>query len=61
MLILDNLGIHTPTGSRLLRWLLADAQAWARSITPAEVLSQIGSPFALDQQSPVREELNHAA
>lgn len=41
--------------------LLADAQAWARSITPAEVLSQIGSPFALDQQPPVREELNHAA
>jgi hypothetical protein len=28
---------------------------------PGRVLSQIGSPFALDQQSPVREELNHAA
>jgi hypothetical protein len=25
------------------------------------VLSQIGSPFALDQQPPVGEELNHAA
>jgi hypothetical protein len=107
MVILDNLGIHTPRGSRLLRevlaelgedlvlvytptydpdanrieWLwralrravththqraslaelLADAQAWARSITPAEVLSQIGSPFALDHRPVVGEELNHAA
>jgi transposase len=107
MVILDNLGIHTPKGSRLLRallaelgeqlvlvytptydpdanrieWLwralrravththqrqtlaelLADAQAWAHSITPAEVLSQIGSPFASDQQPTVGEELNHAA
>jgi transposase len=106
MVILDNLGIHTPKGSRLLRallaelgedlvlvytptydpdanrieWLwrplrravththqrttlaelLADAQRWARTITPAQVLSQIGSPFVLDQQ-PVGEELNHAA
>jgi hypothetical protein len=25
------------------------------------VLSQIGSPFAPDQQPPVREKLNHAA
>ena len=41
--------------------LLADAQAWARSITPAEVLSQIGSPFALDHRPVVGEELNHAA
>jgi hypothetical protein len=107
MVILDNLGIHTPKGSRLLRgllaelgeqlvlvstptydpdanrieWLwralrrsvththqrqilgelLADAQAWARSITPAEVLSQIGSPFALDHRPAIVEELNHAA
>jgi hypothetical protein len=107
MVILDNLGIHTPKGSRLLRellaelgeqlvlvytptydpdanrieWLwrslrrtvththqrqslaelLADAQAWAHSITPAEVLSQIGSPFAFDQQPVLSEELNHAA
>jgi hypothetical protein len=107
MVILDNLGIHTPKGSRLLRallaevgeqlvlvytptydpdanrieWLwralrravththqraslaelLADAEQWARTISPAEVLSQIGSPFALDQQPPVGEELNHAA
>jgi len=28
---------------------------------PAQVLSQIGSPFALDQQPILREELNHAA
>jgi DDE superfamily endonuclease len=107
MVILDNLGIHTPKGSRLLRglleelggqlvlvytptydpdanrieWLwralrrsvththqrttltelLADAQAWARSITPAAVLSQIGSPFALDHRPVIAEELNHAA
>jgi transposase len=107
MVILDNLGIHTPKGSRLLRallaelgaqlvlvytptydpdanrieWLwqamrrsvththqrqslaelLADAQAWAHSITPAQVLSQIGSPFALDHRPATTEELNHAA
>jgi len=107
MVILDNLGIHTPKGSRLLRGLLeelgedlvlvytptydphanriewlwrslrrtvththqrktlaelvADADHWAHTITPAQVLSQIGSPFALDQQPPVGEELDHAA
>ena len=107
MVILDNLGIHTPKGSRLLRgllaelgeelvlvytptydpdanrieWLwrslrravththqraslaelLADAERWARTISPAEALSQIGSPFAPDQQPPVGEELNRAA
>jgi transposase len=105
--ILDNLGIHTPKGSRLLRglleelgeqlvlvytptydpdanrieWLwralrrtvththqrqtlgelLADVDRWASTITPAQVLSQIGSPFPLDQQPPVEEELSHAA
>ncbi len=41
--------------------LLADAQRWAYTITPAQVLSQIGSPFTLAQQPPAREELNHAA
>src|SRR6266508_1115624 len=107
MVILDNLGIHTPKGSRLLRGLLeelgeqlvlvytptydpdanriewlwrslrrtvththrrqtlgdlvADADRWASTITPTQVLSQIGSPFAPDQQPPVREELDHAA
>ena len=107
MVILDNLGIHTPKGSRLLRGLLeelgeqlvlvytptydpdanriewlwrslrrtvththqrqrladlvADADRWARTIPAARVLSQIGSPFALDQQPPVGEELDHAA
>jgi DDE superfamily endonuclease len=107
MVILDNLGIHTPKGSRLLRellaelgaqlvlvytptydpdanrieWLrralrravththqrttlaelLADAEQWARTITPAEVLSQIGSPFAPDHQPAITEELDHAA
>jgi DDE superfamily endonuclease len=96
MVLLDNLGIHTPAGSRLLRalleelgerlvlvytptydpdanrieWLwrllrravththrretldplLADADAWARDATPAEVLRQIGSPFAPDDE-----------
>jgi len=107
MVILDNLGIHTPKGSRLLRglleelgedlvlvytptydpdanrieWLwralrrtvththrrrtltelLADAQRWAHTITPAQVLSQIGSPFAPHQQPTAEQELNHAA
>jgi DDE superfamily endonuclease len=106
MVVLDNLGIHTPKGSRLLRALLeelggdlvlvytptydpdanriewlwralrravthrhrrqrledlvADADHWARTIPAAQVLSQIGSPFAPDQQ-PVGRELNHAA
>ena len=106
MVILDNLGIHTPKGSRLLRalleelgerlvlvytptydpdanrieWLwrrlrravththqrrslaelLADAEQWAGSISPAEVLSQIGSPFATDQPT-AGKELDHAA
>jgi transposase len=107
MVILDNLGIHTPKGSRLLRGLLAelggdlvlvytptydpdanriewlwralrrtvththqrqrledlvaDADRWACTIPAAQVLSQIGSPFAPDQQPVGREELNHAA
>jgi transposase len=107
MVILDNLGIHTPKGSRLLRalleelgeqlvlvytptydpdanrieWLwralrrsvththqrttlaelLADAERWAHTITPAQVLSQIGSPFALDHLPATAEVLNHAA
>jgi hypothetical protein len=107
MVIFDNLGIHTPKGSRLLRallaelgedlvlvytptydpdanrieWLwralrravththqraslaevLADAEQWAHTISPAQVLSQIGSPFATDQQPTTTEELDHAA
>ena len=105
MVLLDNLGIHTPQGSRLLRalleeagerlvlvytpaddpdanrieWLwralrravththqqatlaplLADADAWARDIPPALVLSQIGSPFADDRSD--TQELSDAA
>jgi hypothetical protein len=107
MVILDNLGTHTPKGSRLLRELLAeqaehlvlvytptydpdanriewlwrsfrravththqrqsladlltDAQAWAEAITPAQVLSQIGSPFAPDPRPVISQELDHAA
>jgi len=107
MVILDNLGIHTPKGSRLLRgllaelgselvlvytptydpdanrieWLwralrravththrratlaelLADAEHWAATIGPAQVLSQIGSPFAPDQRPILNQELDHAA
>ena len=107
MVVLDNLGIHTPKGSRLLRGLLAelgedlvlvytptydpdanriewlwralrrsvththqrqtladlaaDADRWATTITPAQVLSQIGSPFAPDQRPILNEELDHAA
>jgi hypothetical protein len=41
--------------------LVADADWWARTITPAQVLSQIGSPFAPNQQPTAEEELNHAA
>lgn len=94
VVVLDNLSIHTPRGSRLVRalvaeagarlvlvytprydpdanrieWLwralrravthchqretldplLADADAWAAALTPAQVLTQIGSPFAPD-------------
>ena len=107
MVILDNLGVHTPKRSRLLRALLeelgeqlvlvytpaydpdanriewlwrslrraaththrrqalvdlvADADRWAHTITPAQVLSQIGSPFALDQHFSAGEQLDHAA
>jgi hypothetical protein len=80
MVILDNLGIHTSKGSRLLRALLAevgedlmlvytptydpDPTGWsgcgARCVAPsphthqcaslADLLSQIGSPFATNQQ-----------
>jgi len=50
-----------PKGSRLVRELLADAQRWVATITPAEVLSQIGSPFAADPRPVVSEELDHAA
>jgi hypothetical protein len=41
--------------------LLTDAEHWAASISPAEVLSQIGSPFATDQQPTTGEKLDHAA
>ncbi len=105
IVLLDNLGIHTPQGSRLLRallvelgerlvlvytppydpdanrieWLwrllrravthahqretleplLTDANAWARDVTPADVLRQIGSPFAPDDAP--AQELDRAA
>ena len=107
LVLLDNLGIHTPKGSLLLRQLLTelrgqlvlvytptydpesnriewlwrslrravththtrdvllplldDADGWARTISPMEVLSQIGSPFADASGSPADEELTHAA
>lgn len=107
VVVLDNLGIHTPQGSRLLRtlleevrghlmlvytpaydpeanrieWLwralrravththtretlgplLDDANAWAATITPVEVLRQIGSPFADTTNPPAHEDLTHAA
>jgi len=41
--------------------LVADTDRWAHTIPAAKVLSQIGSPFAPDQQPVPREELNHAA
>jgi hypothetical protein len=45
---------------RSLAELLADAEQWARTVSPAEVLSQIGSPFATDQPT-AGKELDHAA
>jgi len=107
LVLLDNLGIHTPKGSLLLRQLLTelrgqlvlvytptydpesnriewlwrslrravththtrdillplldDADGWARTISPMQVLSQIGSPFADASGSPADEELTYAA
>jgi hypothetical protein len=106
LVLLDNLGIHTPRGSRLLRalleefrgqlvlvytppydpeanrieWLwralrravththtreilpllLDDADAWAHTLSPLEILRQIGSPFA-DADLPADHQLAHAA
>ena len=106
LVLLDNLGIHTPKGSRLLRALLADlrgqlvlvytptydpdanriewlwralrravthththetlpplledADAWAHTISPADILRQIGSPFA-DADPADDQALTHAA
>jgi transposase len=106
LVLLDNLGTHTPKGSRLVRalleelrgqlvlvytptydpeanrieWLwralrravththsretlpplLEDADAWASTITPVEILRQIGSPFA-DADLTTDQELPHAA
>jgi transposase len=104
---MDNLGIHTPKGSLVLRQLLAelcgqlvlvytpaydpesnriewlwrsmrravththsrttlpalleDADGWARTISPMEVLCQIGSPFA-DNLDPIdHQTVAHAA
>jgi transposase len=107
MVLLDNLGIHTPKRSLLLRhlldelrgqlilvytpaydpdanrieWLwralrrtvththtretlaplLEDADAWAHTISPTEVLRQIGSPFADTPTPSTDKELTHAA
>ena len=106
LVLLDNLGIHTPKGSRLLRalleemrgqlvlvytppydpeanrieWLwralrravththtretlpplLEDADAWAHTLSPADILRQIGSPFA-DANLTDDQTLAHAA
>jgi transposase len=106
LVLLDNLGIHTPKGSLLLRqllgelrgqlvlvytppydpdanrieWLwralrravththtratlsplLEDADEWAHTLSPRDVLRQIGSPFA-DADPSEAQELTHAA
>ena len=106
IVLLDNLGIHTPKGSLLLRelleelrgqlvlvytppydpeanrieWLwralrravththtrevlsrlLEDADAWARTLSPCEILRQIGSPFA-DADLTHDQDVAHAA
>jgi transposase len=107
LVLLDNLGIHTPKGSMLLRqllvemrgqlvlvytpaydpesnrieWLwrslrrtvththtretlpplLEDADSWARTISPMEILRQIGSPFADTLDPTHRRAIAHAA
>jgi hypothetical protein len=107
MVLLDNLGIHTPKGSLLLRhlleelrgqlvlvytpaydpesnrieWLwrslrravththrrqilpplLDDADGWARTISPMEILRQIGSPFADTVDPTDQQTIAHAA
>jgi transposase len=107
MVLLDNLGIHTPKGSLVLRklleelrgqlvlvytpaydpdsnrieWLwrslrravththtretlsplLEDADTWAQTISPCDVLRQIGSPFAADLDCADDHTLVHAA
>jgi hypothetical protein len=113
IVILDNLSIHTPKGSKRLRTLVeelgddlvlvytppydpdsnriewlwralrktvththqratlaelaADADAWAKSLTPTQILRQIGSPFAdapltnAPPAGPSEQELIHAA
>ena len=107
LVLLDNLGIHTPKGSLLLRqlleefrgqlmlvytpaydpesnrieWLwrslrravththtretlpplLDDADTWARTLTPLEILCQIGSPFADASPPTLDETLTYAA
>jgi hypothetical protein len=113
IVILDNLSIHTPKGSKRLRtlreewgddlvlvytppydpdsnrieWLwralrktvththqratlaelLADADDWAKALTPTQILRQIGSPFAdaprpnAEHDVPIEQELVHAA
>jgi len=107
MVLLDNLGIHTPKGSRLLRdlltelrgqlvlvytpaydpesnrieWLwrsfrravthnharqtlpplLDDADTWASTISPLEILRQIGSPFAESAEPVQPHVIGHAA
>ena len=107
MVLLDNLGIHTPKGSLLLRQLLTelrgqlilvytpaydpesnriewlwrslrravththrhdtlpplldDSDNWADGLSPAEILSQIGSPFADSVDPPDYQAVTHAA
>lgn len=107
MVLLDNLGIHTPKGSLLLRQLLTelrgqlilvytpaydpesnriewlwrslrravththrretlpplldDSDNWAIGLSPAEILSQIGSPFADDVDPSDYQAVTHAA
>ncbi len=52
----------THTHTRDIRpLLLEDADAWARTISPMEVLRQIGSPFADESGPPADEELTYAA
>jgi hypothetical protein len=51
---------HTHRRQRLAD-LVADTDRWAHTITPAQVLSQIGSPFAPDQRPSLSKELHHAA
>ena len=51
----------TPTARETLPPLLEDSDTWARTISPMEILSQIGSPFADTVDPTDQQAIAHAA